>query len=140
MSLLYPPGAPSPTPLSPCRAHQPGPLPSTFNCRLVDFFALGCKRAKPIPFPFNHFPTLCKKTRVSHERFFQLLSTRNSFRSNTYRRSPRRVSGFVPANPDSPIDRNQPNLSSRNPFRINTYKIHVCNPFRRNTYKTPGWG
>jgi hypothetical protein len=67
--------------------------------------------------------------------------THNPFICNTYSRSPRRVSGFVLANPDWTTDRDQPKSSARNSFRCNTYRLSSCNSSIRNTYKKPreGW-
>jgi len=65
---------------------------------------------------------------------------RNSFIRNTCSRTPRRVSGFVLANPELATTVFQPKSSAHNPFRSNTYRNQLRNPFIRNTYKNPGEG
>ena len=111
------------------------------------FFAL-LHQSENYPLPFQSSAhSLCVYPGWHQERFFQLFNLEpvnflgpKSFRSNSCRRTPRRVSGFVLANPESTNDRNQPKSSARNSCRINTYRLRACNPFRRNTYKKPGRG
>src|SRR5882724_7743273 len=121
-----------------CASLAPNPFSShTLSSR---FFPRPARRAlfcssesHSLSFPyFTH--SLRLYPGVSPDAFFQLsvadLCLRKSFRISTYSQTPRRVSGFVLANPESTNDRNQPKSSAHKSSRINTYKVAVCNPFR----------
>jgi hypothetical protein len=99
-------------------------LPSLPN---LHSFPLCSKREKRIPFFFSSLPPLCKNPGIDPHSVLQFplatsfLAT-NSFRRNTYRRTPRFAAFW-------------PKLSTSNPFRCNTYRLRACNPFIGNTYK-----
>ena len=90
---------------------------------------------EPHLLPFQLFAHSVAKTPGWHqERFFNsstsapsALLFRNSFRSNTYRRTPRFAAFW-------------PKLSVHKSFGCDTYRRSRCNPFRRNTYKKCGEG
>ena len=80
MSLLCPPTVPPPTPLPLTGTHNCDlpPIPFDFQLSTVNFLAVFCTRAKPIPFLFNLLRTLHKNTRVSPQIAVQFFA-RHSF-------------------------------------------------------------
>jgi hypothetical protein len=118
-------------------------------------FCTALQKSGAHPLTFQSLAHSLQKRRVSPTAFFKfrrscsLHGSRNtlhgsrlakSFIRNTYSRSPRRVLGFVLANPESTMAVFWPESSARKSSRCNTYRLRAGNPFIRNTYKTPGGG
>jgi len=93
---------------------------------LLHCFAASCKRAKPIPFPFNHFPALCKNTGGGTQSAFQprhsALATRH----------------FLSATPlESALTQNAP----ASPLQSALTKTASVTPLESALTKKPGgWG